>query len=90
MRAWVFPAGDEDERLTIARHRLLNASPPRAWSVDVNRKLVNVGDIAFLWQTGDASHLWRPGMWAAGIVYRYDSSLLDVLIRILTRPPFVI
>ena len=72
MNAFVFPSGDFDVRHTIAIHRLTNADPPRTWSVDVNRKKVAPGDLAFLWQTGDAHELWRPGLWAAGFIYRFD------------------
>jgi hypothetical protein len=71
-QAFVFPAGDPDVRRTIAIHRLTDADPPRTWSVDVNRPRVNAGNIAFLWQTGGDADLWRPGIWAAGVVWRFD------------------
>lgn len=72
MNAFVFPAGDPDVRQTVAVHRLTNADAPRRWSVDVNRGEVREGDLAFLWQTGDHSEMWRPGIWAAGFIYRFD------------------
>jgi hypothetical protein len=72
VNAFVFPAGDGEVRRTIAIHRLTGAEAPRRWSVDVNRKNVNEGDLAFLWQTGDHSEMWRPGLWAAGFIYRFD------------------
>ncbi len=75
MNAFVFPAGDVAVRHTIAVHRLTDAYPPRRWSVEVNRDKVSAGDIAFLWQTGDSDDLWRPGLWAAGVVYRFDDQL---------------
>lgn len=72
VNAFVFPAGDPEVRRTLAIHRLTRAEAPRRWSVDVNRERVNAGDLAFLWQTGDHSELWRPGLWAAGFIYRFD------------------
>jgi hypothetical protein len=72
VNAFVFPAGDSDVRHTLAVHRLTFAEAPRRWSVDVNRKKVSEGDLAFLWQTGDHNELWRPGLWAAGFIYRLD------------------
>jgi hypothetical protein len=75
VNAFVFPAGDPDVRFNIAIHRLTYAEPPRRWSVDVNRTKVSAGDIAFLWQSGDDRDLWRPGVWAAGVVYRFDRVL---------------
>ncbi len=75
MNAFVFPAGDVEVRHTIAVHRLTDACPPRRWSVEVNRDKVSAGDIAFLWQTGDGDDPWRPGVWAAGVVHRFDGRL---------------
>jgi hypothetical protein len=72
VNAFVFPAGDPDVRRTLAIHRLTGAEAPRRWSVDVNRTRVSEGDLAFLWQTGDHTELWRPGLWAAGFIYRFD------------------
>jgi hypothetical protein len=72
VNAFVFPAGDPDVRQTVAVHRLTDAEPPRRGSIDVNRDAVREGDLAFLWQTGDLSEMWRPGVWAAGFVYRLD------------------
>ena len=72
MNAFVFPAGDPEVRRTLAIHRLTRADAPRRWSVDVNRERVSEGDLAFLWQTGDHNELWRPGLWAAGFIYRFD------------------
>lgn len=72
MNAFVFPAGDPEVRHTLAVHRLTHAEAPRRWSVDVNRHRVGEGDLAFLWQTGDHGDLWRPGLWAAGFIYRFD------------------
>jgi hypothetical protein len=72
VNAFVFPAGDPEVRRTLAIHRLTRAEAPRRWSVDVNRARVSEGDLAFLWQTGDHSELWRPGLWAAGFIYRFD------------------
>lgn len=71
MATWVFPAGDPDVRRAVAIHRLTDAPAPRSWSIDVNRSRVSVGDTALLWQSG-ADEPWRPGIWAAGVVYRYD------------------
>ena len=75
MKAYVFPAGDPDERHRIAVHRLVDADPPRHWSVDVNRQKVAAGDVAFLWQTGQRDDPWRPGLWAAGVVYHFNKVL---------------
>jgi hypothetical protein len=72
VNAFVFPAGDPGVRHTLAIHRLTHAEAPRRWSVDVNRSRVKEGDLAFLWQTGDHSEMWRPGLWAAGFIYRFD------------------
>jgi hypothetical protein len=72
VNAFVFPAGDPEVRRTLAIHRLTRAEAPRRWSVDVNRKRVSEGDLAFVWQTGDHSEMWRPGLWAAGFIYRFD------------------
>lgn len=77
MTAWLFPAGDPREREAVAIHRLTSASPPRRWSVEVNRNRVKPGDYAFLWQTGDDDDLWRPGVWAVGFVDRYDRTRLE-------------
>jgi hypothetical protein len=74
VNAFVFPAGEPEIRRTLAVHRLTRADPPRRGSVDVNRDKVNEGDLAFLWQTGDHSEMWRPGLWAAGFIYRFDRS----------------
>ncbi len=75
MNAFVFSAGEHDVRHTLAVHRLTDAAPPRRWSVEVNRDTVHAGDLAFLWQTGDDNDLLRPGLLAAGVVYRFDGVL---------------
>ena len=78
MAAWLFPAGDPPVRETVAIHRLTKAAPPSSWSVDVNRNRVKEGDHAFLWQTGDDDDLWRPCVWAVGLVERYDARACPV------------
>lgn len=77
MSAFVFPAGDPEQRQTVADDYKAKRPPPDHWSVDVNRGKVKAGDLAFFWQTGIAVDIWTPGIWAAGVVGHFDRNRLE-------------
>jgi hypothetical protein len=62
MTAWLFPAGEPHVREAVATDRLTNASAPRDWSVDVNRKLVKAGDYRFFGRLGTMNILASGGL----------------------------